>query len=50
VVQGYHAASGRPLALKVYNRARLDTMERFQVCCGLSCCGYWAVGGVVALG
>jgi len=31
VVQGYHAASGRPLALKVYNRARLDTMERFQV-------------------
>jgi hypothetical protein len=32
VLQGYHAQSGRPLALKVYTRARLDVMERFQVC------------------
>jgi hypothetical protein len=31
VLQGYHAQSGRPLALKVYTRARLDVMERFQV-------------------
>jgi hypothetical protein len=31
VFQGHHATSGRPLALKVYSRARLDTMERFQV-------------------
>jgi hypothetical protein len=31
VLQGYHAHSGRPLALKVYTRARLDVMERFQV-------------------
>jgi hypothetical protein len=31
VLQGYHAQSGRPLALKVYTRARLDIMERFQV-------------------
>lgn len=31
VLQGYQAGSGRPLALKVYTRQRLDVMERFQV-------------------
>eukprot|EP00775_Hariotina_reticulata_P011520 gene11520-11663_t len=31
VLQGHHATSGRPLALKIYSRSRLDTMERFQL-------------------